>query len=70
MEYESREDKDNNLSLEDYLNIIKPFLKNMINNHKTYGGWKIQLIMRINFISSLDNSEFRIMYSKSNNAKL
>ena len=57
MEYESRGDKDRNLSLEDYLNIIKPFLKD----------WKIQLIMRINFISSLDNDELRIMSSKSNN---
>ena len=70
MEYESRGDKDRNLSLEDYLNIIKPFLKDMINNHKTYGEWKIQLIMRINFISPLDTDEFHIMYSKSNNTKI
>ena len=69
MEYESRGDKDRNLSLEDYLNIIRPFLKDMINNHKTYGEWKIQLIMRINFISSLDTGEFRIMHSKSNNVE-
>ena len=67
MEYESRGDKDRNLSLEDYLNIIKPFLKDMINNHKNYGEWKIQLIMRINFIFSLDTDEFRIMYTKSKN---
>ena len=26
--------------------------------------------MRINFLSSLDTDEFRIMYSKSNNAKI
>ena len=70
MEYERRGDKDRNLSLEDYLNIIKPFLKDMINNHKTYGEWKIQLIMRINFISSLDTDEFRIMHSKSNNVEI
>ena len=37
MEYESRGDKDKNLSLEDYLDIIKPFLRDMINNHKTHG---------------------------------
>ena len=70
MEYESRGDKEKNLSLEDYLNIIKPFLKDIINNHKTYGEWKIQLIMQINVISPLDIDEFRIMYSKSNNAKI
>ena len=64
MEHESRGDKDRNLSLEDYLNIIKPFLKDIINNHKTYREWKIQLIMRINFISTLDTDEFCIMYTK------
>ena len=37
MEYESKGDKDRNLSLEYYLNIIRPFLKDMINNHKTHG---------------------------------
>ena len=70
MEYESRGDNDRNLSLEDYLNIIRPFLKDMINNHKAHGEWKIQLIMRINFISSLDTGEFRIMHSKSNNVEI
>ena len=70
MEYESRGDKDRNLSLEDYLNIIRPFLKDMINNHKNYGEWKIQLIMRINFISSLDTDEFRTMDRKSDNIEI
>ena len=70
MEYESIGDKDRNLLLEDYLNIIRPYLRDIINNHKAYGEWKIQLIMRINFISSLDTYEFRIMYSSSNNAKI
>ena len=53
IEYESRGDKDKNLSPEDYLDIIKPFLRDMINNHKTHGEWKIQLPMQITFISSL-----------------
>ena len=70
MEYESRGDKDRDLSLEDYLYIIRPFLRSIINNHKTHGEWKIQLIMRINFISSLDTREFRIMHSKSNNVEI
>ena len=42
----------------------------MINNHKTHGEQKIQLIMRINFISSLDTREFRIMHSKSDNVEI
>ena len=70
MEYESRGDKDGNLSLEDYLNIIMPFLEDMINNHKNYGEWKIQLTMRINFVFSLDTNEFRIMYTQSDNATI
>ena len=37
MEYEGRGDKDRNLSLEEYLNIIKPFLRDMISNHKNHG---------------------------------
>ena len=47
-----------------------PFLEDIINNHKNYGKWKIQLITRINFISSLDTGEFCRMYSKSNNVKI
>ena len=35
VEYQSRGDKDKNLSPEDYLNIISPFLRDMINIHKT-----------------------------------
>ena len=70
IEYESKGDKNKNLSPEDYLDIIKPFLRDMINNHKTHGEWKIQLIMQINFISSLDTKEFRIMHSKSDNVKI
>ena len=36
----------------------------MINNHKNQGEWKIQLTIRITFISSLDTGEFRIANSK------
>ena len=47
IKYESRGDKYNNLSLEEYLNIISPYLRDMIDNHMALGEWKIQLIMRI-----------------------
>ena len=33
LEYESRGDNDDNLSLEDYLNIIRPYLRDMTDNH-------------------------------------
>ena len=45
IEYESKEDKNKNLSPNDYLDIIRPLLKDMINNHKTPGEWKIQITM-------------------------
>ena len=63
-------DKNKNLSPENYLDIIRPFLRDMINSHNTHGEWKIQLIMRINFISSLDTGEIRTVYSKSNNVEI
>ena len=70
IEYESRGGKDKNLSLEDNLNIIRPYLRDMINNHKVHGEWKIQLTMQIKFVSSLDTNEFRIMHAKSDNIEI
>ena len=34
IEYESRVDNNDNLSLEEYLNVIRPYLRDMIDNHK------------------------------------
>ena len=71
IQYESRGDNDDdNLSLEEYLDIIRPYLRDMINNHKAQGEWKIQLVMKIKFISSLDDDEFREMYTKSDNVEI
>ena len=55
-----------------------PYLEKMINNHKTTitdsndlsGVWKIQLTMRINFVSSLDPEKIRVMNSKSDNIEI
>ena len=33
----SRGDKDKTLSIKEYLNMIKPYLRNIINDHKTQG---------------------------------
>ena len=35
------EGKDKNLSVEEYLDKIKPYLSDIINNHKTQGTWRI-----------------------------
>ena len=50
--------------------MIRPFLSNIINDHKTQGVWKIQLIMSFNFISSKDSNETRTMRTKSDNIEI
>ena len=86
IEYESRGDKDKKLSVKEYLFMILPYLRNMINNHKApiklkdptgiiieddlFGEWKIQLTMQINFVSSLDPRKNCIMDSKSDNVEI
>ena len=67
IEYKSNGDTDKNLSLEEFLDMIKPYLSNIINNHKK---WKIQLTMPINFISSKDLKGTRTMHTKSDNIKI
>ena len=42
----------------------------MRDNHKAHSEWKIQLIMKITFISSLDADELRIMHTKSDNIEI
>ena len=65
---------------------IIPHLRDMINDYKAsiklkdpsgkttddgnYGGWKIQLTMQINFVSSLDPGEILTMDSKSDNIEI
>ena len=65
--YESKGDKDNNLSIDEYFDIIRPYLRDMIDNHKARGEWKIQLTMRIIFVSFTDANETREMHTKSDN---
>ena len=50
--------------------MIRPYLSDIINDHKTQGEWKIQLIIAINFISSKDSNETRTMHTKSDNIEI
>ena len=70
IEYESNGDRNKTLSVEEYLNKIRPYLKDIINNLKKSDTWKIQLTISNNFISSLDNDEERVMHSKSDNIEI
>ena len=62
--YESRGDKDNKLALYEYFDIIRSYLKDMIDDHKARGEWKMQLKMRIIFVSFTDVNETREMHTK------
>ena len=66
IQYGSKGDKI--LTVEEYLALIEPFLRELINDYKSKGEWKIQLTAQINFISLRpDSDETRVMHTKSDN---
>ena len=65
--YETKGDKDSRLSIYKYFDIIRPYLRDMIDNHKATDEWEIQLTMRIIFVSFTDANETREMHTKSDN---
>ena len=73
-EYESRGDKNKSLSIEEYLNMIIPYLKELINNHKAIENgsreWKIQLNANIKNVSLDDAMDIRTFYVWSKNEEI
>ena len=67
--YESNSDKNRTLSLDEYLDKFNFYFRNMIINLQNSDTQKIQLIIAINFISSKDSEEERVMHSSSDNIK-
>ena len=66
IEYRSEGDK--LLTIEEYLNLIEPYLRELINDHKNKGEWKIQLTPQIKFVSLRPGSdETRVMHTRSVN---
>ena len=47
----------------------KPDLKDMIDDYKSKGEWRIQLVMRMIFVSFIDKNETQVMHTKSDNVK-
>ena len=74
--FESNRDRNKALSIKEYLNKIRPYLRFIINDLKKSDTWKIeltwksQLTIAINFISSKDTDEERVMHSKSNSIEI
>ena len=79
MQYASRGDRYENLSPEEYLKMIRPYLSDLLNDHKPAtesnneendsdadrAGWKSQLAMQNGSISTKNVEETRTIYSKS-----
>ena len=64
---EHRSEVDKLLTIEEYLNLIEPYLRELI-DHKNKGEWKIQLTAHINFISLRPGSdETHVMHTRSVN---
>ena len=68
--YESGGDKDGKLSLYEYFDNIKARLKDIIDYYKSKGEWKIQITMRIIFISFIDKNQTKLMHTKSDNVEI
>ena len=57
--------------LKEYLNLIEKYLKELIEEYKLKGEWKVQLTIEVNFISLKPGSdETRIMYTRSDNVEI
>ena len=59
IEYTSEGDDYNNLPPEEYLDIIRPYWKDLINVHNQSGEWKIQLVILNRCLSS---KNFEVLY--------
>ena len=63
-------DKNKNLSVNEYLNETKPYLKDIITDFQKSDTSKIQWTIAINFLSSKDLDEEQIMDSKTDNMEV
>ena len=56
----------NSLSFNEYLELIKPYLNDLINVYKAKGEWKLQISAEISFVSQKPGSdETRTMFTRS-----
>ena len=63
-----RSEGDKLLTIEEYFDLIEPYLRELINDHKSKSEWKILLTAQFNFISSrLGSDETRVMHTRSVN---
>ena len=48
IEYEIKGDKNKTFSIKEYLNMIRPYLRDIMNDHKTQGKWKVHSGNKVN----------------------
>ena len=67
IEYESNGDRDQKFSIEEFLNMTRPYLSSVIDDHKDER--KIQLAMEISFVSTVkdSNTDFNKKSNKDSN---
>ena len=70
IKYNSNGDRNKTQSVWEYLNEIRPYLKDIINKLKKSDRWKVQLTIANNVISSIDNDEERVIHSKCSNIEI
>ena len=70
VDYESNGDKNETLSVEEYLQKFRLYLKDIVNNLKKSDMWKINLTIANNFISFIDNDEECVMNSEIENIEI
>ena len=58
------------LAIYEYFDKIKPYLKDIIDDYKSKGEWKIQLVMRVIFVSFIDKNETQVIHTKGDNIKI
>ena len=66
--YESKRDK--SISIASYLNKIRKHLRKMIDDKRKSGEWKVQLVLKIDFIFSKIFNDTREVHSKSDNVEI
>ena len=70
IKYKSDGDRNKTLSTEEYLNKVRPYLKDIIRYLKKSDTQKIQLLIAINFMTSKYNEKEFAMHSKSANVEV
>ena len=63
-------DKGKSLSVKEHLNMIRPYLSDIINDYITQREWRIYLTMAMNFFSSKNTEEICTMYSKTDDIEV